>query len=559
MNAAPMGMTTRTKNNSAEAPYITPMRLWSTVVSQLRQPVVACGRVKTPSGRAVTAAPGVSSRGAVGRSTIAISIGLLLQRLEERNQLVDLFLRQVQVGHASALRASLDLLGRGRVHRLLARGVAQPRLEVGAVDLAAVVGADLVGLDDLVAVLVDPQVEDRAGEGAAAHEVGEVGGVAGHQVVALAGLLPGVVVDAPGQVAGGALAGEQFGAVGGVAGRGLVGVGLLVIEPGLEVVGLERHHPLAHITVRQPAVLGALAHVGPGIVGVEGEWVRAPRHSVLLAVERRDPERVDDVVGPDLEADVPPGGDHEIVGREHVLVVETVAVGVVGVLPPPLLACDLDGERLVVGLVDVEQGGQRHDADPAEQQRGQDRPPDLELGVAVCLRGQLVGVLLLALAELHHQEEHAELDQHEHHGGDDEDGVDEVVDLAVERRMRTAEAHLATTSMATAWAGPRAPSPGAGSWPLSSPSSWISRWPATAAPMPAPINPTAATRSTPTMRLALTRGREAKKKPSTTIMAARPTPIHTATSDGTARNTREKATTTTAIASNPAAGNSTGL
>ena len=32
------------KKNSAEAPYMMPMRLWSTVVNQLFHPVVACGR-----------------------------------------------------------------------------------------------------------------------------------------------------------------------------------------------------------------------------------------------------------------------------------------------------------------------------------------------------------------------------------------------------------------------------------------------------------------------------------------------------------------------------------
>ncbi len=39
-----------TKNTSAQAPYILAIFLWSTVVTQLRHPVVARGRVKTPSG-----------------------------------------------------------------------------------------------------------------------------------------------------------------------------------------------------------------------------------------------------------------------------------------------------------------------------------------------------------------------------------------------------------------------------------------------------------------------------------------------------------------------------
>ena len=62
-----------TKKNSAAAPYMMPIRLWSTVVSQLRQPGGATLRaVKTPSGRSASGSPVVSSRGAVGRSTIAI-------------------------------------------------------------------------------------------------------------------------------------------------------------------------------------------------------------------------------------------------------------------------------------------------------------------------------------------------------------------------------------------------------------------------------------------------------------------------------------------------------
>src|SRR5262245_8253950 len=154
------------KKNIAAAPYMMPMRLWSTVVSQLFQPGVACGRVMPPRGRMVVGPPVVSSRGACC-STIAITGELLVHRLEEIDELVDLFLGQVEVGHAPDLVAARVWQGRG-VHGLLRRRVAQPRLHVAAVELAA----DLVVLDDAVAVLVDPQVEDAAGEHAAAGEVG---------------------------------------------------------------------------------------------------------------------------------------------------------------------------------------------------------------------------------------------------------------------------------------------------------------------------------------------------------------------------------------------------
>jgi hypothetical protein len=54
----------------------------------------------------------------------------------------------------------------------------------------------------------------------------------------------------------------------------------------------------------------------------------------------------------------------------------------------------------------------------------------------VGLARQLVGVIVLALPELEDQVQHAELHQHEDDGGDDEDRVDEVVDLAGDRARR---------------------------------------------------------------------------------------------------------------------------
>ena len=38
------------KKNSAVAPYMMPIFLWSTVVTHERQPVVALGRLNTPAG-----------------------------------------------------------------------------------------------------------------------------------------------------------------------------------------------------------------------------------------------------------------------------------------------------------------------------------------------------------------------------------------------------------------------------------------------------------------------------------------------------------------------------
>src|SRR5918996_2195835 len=506
------------------------------------------------------------------------SVPPLVQRLEERNELVDLLLGEVQVGHAAALLAGFDLLGADGIHGLLSRRVAQPGLEIRPVELAVVVGADLVGLDNVVAVQVLPEVECRAGEGTPAGEVRQVGGLVGHQLLgAVAPLLEVVVVDAPCQVAHRALGGEQVGAGPGLVVGGHVGLVLLVLEPGLELVGRQGDHALAHVTVRQPAVLGALAHVGAGLVGVDGERVRAPGYGVLLAVELGDPERVDHVAGRDLQAHVLARGDDQVVGGEHVVVCElAVAIGVVGELPPPLLAGHLDGE-VVVGVLDVQQrrdGGEGHEA---EQQGGEYRPADLELGVAVRLPRQLVGVVVLALPELEHQVQHPELHQHEDDGGDEEDGVDEVVDLAGDRSLGL-EGVLWGVRRARAQQQEQRHQQGecpamrasamrlsAGSHPPSSvtvrPSSgsWNSRSPLTAPPIPTPITATAATSRTATIMLRLSRGREAKKNPATMMTVAMPMPTHTAASADSVRKIRENAATTTPIASRPAAGNSIGF
>src|SRR5687767_11914230 len=122
-----------TRKTSAEAPYMTPIFLWSTVVTQDRHPVVARGRANTPSGLRATVPPEGSARASEGRSTIAM--GQLLQRLEVGDEGIDLLVGEVQVRHAA---------GPLGVHGLLARGVSQPGFEGGSVEAPAL--AHLVGL-----------------------------------------------------------------------------------------------------------------------------------------------------------------------------------------------------------------------------------------------------------------------------------------------------------------------------------------------------------------------------------------------------------------------------
>ena len=69
------------------------------------------------------------------------------------------------------------------------------------------------------------------------------------------------------------------------AGGAVVGrrVGLeLVVEPALEVGGLERHRLHPHVGVRETAELGALTGVDAGLVGLQPQVVDAARHDVRL-------------------------------------------------------------------------------------------------------------------------------------------------------------------------------------------------------------------------------------------------------------------------------------
>ena len=113
---------------------------------------------------------------------------------------------------------------------------------------------------------------------------------------------------------------------------------------------------------------------------------------------------------------------------------EAVTVDVVVVAPPPLLPDDPDLQG-VLGLVgEVEDGADRRDGEEGEDDGGEDGPADLGLGVAVDLGGDAV-VVVLALAELPHDEQHADLDDDEDDAGDEEGDVGEVVDLVGGRTL----------------------------------------------------------------------------------------------------------------------------
>ena len=122
---------------------------------------------------------------------------------------------------------------------------------------------------------------------------------------------------------------------------------LLLAEPLLEVVGGLRDHPEAHVGVRQPAVLLALPEEGPGFVGLERELVVVGRARRRVYPRARAPRScgsrcsVSASHAFSFRCTCATGRDDQLVGGDD------LGVGVLE-LPPPLLADDRDLER--VGL-----------------------------------------------------------------------------------------------------------------------------------------------------------------------------------------------------------------
>ena len=114
-------------------------------------------------------------------------------------------------------------------------------------------------------------------------------------------------------------------------------------------------------------------------------------------------------------------GDVELVRREDLLlrVVE---------LPPPLVAEHVHLEHVALGLGgEVPDRGDRGHGHAGEDDRRQDRPRDLQARVPVHLRGDALAPLPLPVPDREQDQE--ALDQEEDHGGDPEDGHEQVVRL----------------------------------------------------------------------------------------------------------------------------------
>src|SRR3954463_6792360 len=237
-------------------------------------------------------------------------------------------------------------------------------------------------------------------------------------------------------------------------------VGLALVAPLLVLRRGQGTDLGGHVRVVAPAQLGAVAgedlprelggDLEPGVIRVAGDGVE-------LAAQLGDPPGVRDVLGVDVERHRRlHRDDHLLVGEDRVQRRVGAVVGV-GVAPDVLLAVDADVERAAVGrqllgrpggeeraavgqlqavrarvrrvadVVELEEreGGQDH-----EDERGADRPADLQPRVAADLGGDEP----LARAELEQRVEEGPLDAEEDDHGDGEDQLVERVDLVGVRR-----------------------------------------------------------------------------------------------------------------------------
>ncbi len=238
---------------------------------------------------------------------------------------------------------------------------------------------------------------------------------------------------------------------------GRVGLGffehpLLVGQPDVEFGRFLGPHDRDHAGVAATAEVGALPAVDAGLFDLEPAVVVVAGDRLVLAPERGDPPRVHDVRGDDVERHRGfRGDDHFRVG-----VGRSQAVGVAGagvdVLPDELAADDLDFQRFAVGRQVLVGGGvqlaafraqrvpagarvggvldrgeldERDHREHNEDQRGPQRPADLQARVAVDLGGHGA----LALAELPERISERPLDGHEDHERDVQRDLVEAVDF----------------------------------------------------------------------------------------------------------------------------------
>src|SRR5690606_9529530 len=113
---------------------------------------------------------------------------------------------------------------------------------------------------------------------------------------------------------------------------------LIVAEPLLpcrKILGGMGVNGELHVRVTHPAEFGALAVVGAGLVGLQPQYIGAPRQHVELARQPRHPERMDHVVTGQVQV-------HRLASGNVQLVTQLDTLLGIPHLPPPLMPGDLD-------------------------------------------------------------------------------------------------------------------------------------------------------------------------------------------------------------------------
>src|SRR6476661_1387708 len=114
--------------------------------------------------------------------------------------------------------------------------------------------------------------------------------------------------------------------------------------PPFQKVGIGVHdYDKTHLGMLDPAEFGALPAEDAGLLRHDGDVVVAAGNEVLLAAEARHPEAVDYVVRFQIDVRGHAHGKMKLVSGPEAL--RRVA-GIVDDVPPPLIACDGDGELL---------------------------------------------------------------------------------------------------------------------------------------------------------------------------------------------------------------------
>ena len=126
-------------------------------------------------------------------------------------------------------------------------------------------------------------------------------------------------------------------------------------------------------------------------IGREPQIIRVVRDEITLAGERRDPKRVNHVLGLEREVHRASLRQIELVGRDDGVELSgwaSLRELRIAKLPPPLMADDLDLQCVAATFrLCAEDRPYGRDGDEHEDHRGHDRPRDLECRVAMDMLG----------------------------------------------------------------------------------------------------------------------------------------------------------------------------